>query len=239
MKLTEYSFREGDLFLFCGYRDHDYKLFKLLTITYNMILIDSPEFLTKELIDKLKPKMIFFPNWSWKVPKEIVDNYPCVCFHEGDLPMGRGGSPIQNHIIRGFKKTKTTAYIMNEKIDAGDILCQAYLSLEGSLNEIFERIIDNNYALTRKIIEENPVPIPQDDSKAVYYERRKPKDSEFHNFFIDSLETIYDFIRMLADPYPNAFIKSGDKKITFKDAQLHDNKITGRYEIESWDNTTG
>ena len=237
MKLTEYSFREGDLFLFCGYRDHDYKLFKLLTITYNMILIDSPEFLTKELIDKLKPKMIFFPNWSWKVPKEIVDNYPCVCFHEGDLPKGRGGSPIQNHIIRGFKETKSTAYIMNEKIDAGDILCKRDLDLTGSLEEIFDRIIDNNYSMTLEIIEENPVPVPQDDSKAVYYERRKPKDSQIIKYDI-KIEELYDFIRMLADPYPNAFFPFFDMKITFKDAQLKNDKIIGRYEIESWDNNT-
>jgi len=99
MNLNEYSFRKGDTFLFCGYRDHDHKLYNQLTKKYNMILIDRPEWLTLSIIDKIAPKMIFFPNWSWKVPKDIVDKYPCVCYHEGDLPIGRGGSPIQNHLI--------------------------------------------------------------------------------------------------------------------------------------------
>ena len=231
MKLTDYSFRDGDLFLFCGYRDHDYKLYKLLTEKYNMVLINSPEYLTKNTIDKLKPKMIFFPNWSWKVPKEIVESYPCVCYHEGDLPIGRGGSPIQNHIIRGFSKTKSTAYIMNDRIDAGAILCKRNLDLTGSLEEIFRRIIENNYNLTCEIIETNPKPVPQDEEFAVYYDRRKPADSQMTEKNLP-LKSWYDFIRMLADPYPNAFIKIDDKKIIFKNAEWGMDKITGRYEIE-------
>lgn len=219
------------MFLFCGYRDHDYKLYKMLTAKYKMLMINSPEYLTKETVDRINPKMIFFPNWSWKVPKEIVDNYPCVCFHEGDLPIGRGGSPIQNHIVRGFKETKSTTYIMNERIDAGAILCKRDLDLTGSLEEIFERIIENNYHMTVEIIEHNPVPIPQNNDEAVYFERRKPADSEITN--IISLDKTYDFIRMLADPYPNAFIVFKDKKILFKDANLKDGIISGRYEIRN------
>ena len=231
MKLTEYSFRDGDMFLFCGYRDHDYKLYKMLTAKYKMLMINSPEYLTLETVDRINPKMIFFPNWSWKVPKEIVDNYPCVCFHEGDLPIGRGGSPIQNQIVRGNKETKSTTYIMNERIDAGAILCKRDLDLTGSLQEIFERIIANNYNMTLEIIEHNPVPIPQNNDEAVYFERRKPDDSEITN--IVSLDKTYDFIRMLADPYPNAFIMFKDKKIFFKDANLKDGVISGRYEIKN------
>ena len=229
MKLTEYSFRDGDTFLFCGYRDHDHVLYNKLTKHYNMILIDRPEWLTLEIIDKIKPKMIFFPNWSWKVPKDIVDKYPCVCYHEGDLPIGRGGSPIQNHIIRGMYDVKSTAYIMNEKIDAGDILCKRDLDLTGTLEQIFERIVINNYDMTVHIIEHNPVPIPQDDSKAVYFERRKPEDSVID--MDQSNEKIYDFIRMLADPYPNAILVMNGKFIRFKDAVLKDGVISGRYEI--------
>ena len=236
MNLSKYKITTTDPFLFCGYRDHDYKLYKMLTEKYNMVLINKPEYLTKEIIDNLNPKMIFFPNWSWKVPKEIVDNYPCVCYHEGDLPIGRGGSPIQNHIVRGFRETKSTAYIMNEKIDAGPILCKRDLDLTGSLEDVFERIIKNNYDLTVQIIESNPKPIPQDDSKAVFFERRKPKDSELQCMDIP-IQSLYDFIRMLADPYPNAFIRIANKKITFKGGELVDNKIRGEYIIETWNNT--
>jgi len=230
MNLNEYSFRKGDTFLFCGYREHDHKLYNQLTKKYNMILIDRPEWLTLSIIDKIAPKMIFFPNWSWKVPKDIVDKYPCVCYHEGDLPIGRGGSPIQNHIIRGMYDIKSTCYIMNERIDAGAILCKRDLNLRGTLDEIFERIVKNNYDMTCEIIEYHPVPVPQDNDKAVYFERRKPEDSELP--LNSAIEHIHDFIRMLADPYPNAFINISNKHITFKNSKLKNGVITGRYEIK-------
>ena len=73
-----------------------------------MILLDNPKKLKLDYIKKINPKLIFFPDWSWIIPNEIVQKYQCVCFHESNLPKFRGGSPIQNQIIRGIKKTKTT-----------------------------------------------------------------------------------------------------------------------------------
>ena len=47
-----------------------------------------------------------------------------------------------------------------------------------------------------------------------FYKRRKPEESELN--LNKSKEYIYNFIRMLSDPYPNAFIKIGKHKIVFK-----------------------
>jgi len=38
-----------------------------------------------------------------------------------DLPFGRGGSPLQNLIERGIKKTKISAIKVDGGIDTGDI----------------------------------------------------------------------------------------------------------------------
>ena len=38
-----------------------------------------------------------------------------------DLPFGRGGSPLQNLIVRGYKSTKLTAIKVQSGIDTGDI----------------------------------------------------------------------------------------------------------------------
>ena len=83
--------------------------------------------------------------------------------------------------------------------------------------------------MTCEIIEYHPTPIPQNNDEAIYYERRKPADSELNMNY--SLQYVYDFIRMLSDPYPNAFISFKDKSILFKDAKLKDDVISGRYEI--------
>ena len=85
----------------------------------NWFLITDTEKLTIGYVNSIKPKYIFFPHWSKKVDSKIINNYECVCFHETDVPYGRGGSPIQNLIIRNHKKTKITALKMTDKIDAG------------------------------------------------------------------------------------------------------------------------
>ena len=112
-------------YLFCGYRNYSIEIFNKLQKRYkNFYLITKKESLTYSKIKKINPKYIFFPDWSWIVPENIIKNYDCVCFHESNLPKFRGGSPIQNQIISGIKKTKTTAFFMNSKIDGGDIILQ-------------------------------------------------------------------------------------------------------------------
>ena len=194
-----------------------------------MILLDNPKKLKLNYIKKINPKLIFFPDWSWIIPNEIVQKYPCVCFHESNLPKFRGGSPIQNQIIRGIKKTKTTSFIMNEKLDAGDVLIKKDLSLEGSLDDIFSRMISNDYFLINKIIN-GKFKKQKQIGKITTYKRRKPEESELYTLDL-SKKYLYNFIRMLADPYPNAFIRIGKNKIIFKDVKYDGKKLEFKGEI--------
>ena len=193
-------------------------------------LIKSPKQLTYKKIQKINPKFIFFPDWSWIVPKEIFHNFNCICFHEADLPKFRGGSPIQNQIIRGIDKTKTTAFLMNEKLDGGDIIMKKDLSLKGNLSEIFERMKKNDLAILEKIISGN-FNSDKQKGKSSSYKRRKPSDSELKSLN-HSKTYLYNFIRMLEDPYPNAFMKVGKHKIIFKSAKLFKNKLSIEADIE-------
>jgi len=218
-------------YVFCAYRDYSLEIYKKIKTRYkNFILITNIKQLTLKNIQKINPKYIFFPDWSWIVPNEIINNYNCICFHESNLPKFRGGSPIQNQIIRGVKKTKTTAFLMDEYLDHGDILLQRNLSLEGTLNDIFSRMIKNDYEMTVKIIQ-GKFKKRKQSGKATNFKRRKPKDSELKNLN-HSKKYLYDFIRMLSDPYPNAFLKVGNKKIIFKFAFLDHNKLRIEGEIE-------
>ena len=56
-----------------------------------------------------------------------------------DLPYGRGGSPLQNLIVRGHSETKISALKVEKKLDTGDIYLKKNLSLEGSAQKIFQR----------------------------------------------------------------------------------------------------
>jgi len=195
-----------------------------------MYLLSSPKKLTINYLKRKKPEIIFFPDWSWIIPNEIISNYKCICFHESNLPKFRGGSPIQNQIIRGITKTKTTAFIMNEKIDAGDIILQKNLSLEGSIQEIFSRMYENDYSLILKIIN-GKYKRRKQSGKPTTYSRRKPKESELKSLN-HSINYLYNFIRMLEDPYPNAFIRIGKQKLIFKKAIYNNKKLSLEVKIE-------
>jgi methionyl-tRNA formyltransferase len=218
------------VYLFCAYRSWALELYeKLSEKNDDLILLKNPKKLTYRFVQKINPELIFFPDWSWLIPEKIVNNFKCVCIHESNLPKFRGGSPIQNQIISGIKKTKSTAFLMNEKLDSGPILLQKSLSLVGTINEIFERMIENDYFIIQKIINKKFKLRPQ-TGKSSLYKRRTPEQSELKHLNYPKTY-LYNFIRMLDSPYPNAFIKIGKRKVIFKNANYDGKKLSCKVEI--------
>ena len=188
------------------------------------ILIEKKEDLTLENLQKLNPRYVFFPHWSWIIPKEIFENFECIVFHMTDLPYGRGGSPLQNLIARGHTETKISAIRVVEGLDAGDVYMKKPLSLEGKAEDIFRRLSEATFAMIREIIKTNPNPIPQ-EGEVVEFKRRKAEDGNLAD--ITEPKNIYDFIRMLdAEGYPRAFLESGEMKYEFFDAQFDEQTQT-------------
>ena len=186
--------------------------------------VSTPDELSLETVAAINPRYIFFLHWSWKVLNEIFNNYECVCFHMTDVPYGRGGSPLQNMIIRGHHHTKLTALRMIEDFDAGPVYLKKSLSLDGNAEEIYIRACYLSAQMILHIIEEQPVPAPQVD-KPVIFERRKPHESKIPE--VDNLQSLYDFIRMLdADGYPRAFIEYRGFRYEFSRASLYDGRVT-------------
>lgn len=175
--------------------------------------VETPEEL--ECVYEIEPRYIFFLHWSKIVPDDIVENFDCVCFHPSHLPYGRGGTPIQNLILRGFTETKLTAFKMTSELDAGPIYLQEPLSLQGPLHQIFAREMLTAASIIKEIIKYEPTPVPQ-EGEPVLFKRRKPEDSELCASFLP-----YDFIRMLdAEGYPKAFLEYGNWRYEFSEAKL-------------------
>ncbi|MEI7995799.1 MAG: formyltransferase family protein [Methylococcaceae bacterium] len=195
-------------------------------------MIDEPSKLTKEFLIKINPRYIFFPHWSAIVPKEITAQYECVCFHETDLPYGRGGSPIQNLIERGHKETQITALKMTDIVDGGPIYMKRQLSLLGLAEEIFIRAADLVAGMIEEIVVNQPEPVPQ-VGEAVCFGRRKPEQSEIDKD-TQSLEHIYDLIRMLdAQDYPHAYLDIDNFRIEFTRPALRTDFIEANVIIKS------
>ena len=122
--------------VFCGYTDWS---MRVMSDFYGYYVTSLGQ-LTKDFLDLIKPHKIFFLHWSWKVPKEITDNFFCIGFHAADLPNFRGGDPIGNQQKQGLKETKLTAFLLAERFDAGPVLLKRPLSLEGTKEDVLKRI---------------------------------------------------------------------------------------------------
>jgi len=200
---------------------------------YEIHLITDKDDLNSAKISKLNPHYIFFPHWSWIIPEEIYSKYECIVFHITDLPYGRGGSPLQNLLIRKIYNTKISALKVERDLDAGKIYFKEdfYIGL-GSAEEIFinaSSIIFSN--MIPFILESNP--IPQDQTgEPMLFNRRKPEESDIAQMNFSSLEEIYNFIRMLdGEGYPNAFVTLGKFKIEFSEVHKKSDKLVGRFEV--------
>jgi methionyl-tRNA formyltransferase len=194
-------------------------------------LVDHQQALTRELIARIKPRYVFFPHWSWKVPAEIFNAAECVLFHMTDLPFGRGGSPLQNLIVRGETITKVSAVRMTEDIDAGAIYLKRPLSLDGTAEDIFRRVSMLVFEMIGEIVATNPIPVPQTGSPT-YFKRRTPDQSVLPDAVTP--RDLYDHIRMLdADTYPRAFLDFGHWRMEFSHAALSEDGVTASVSIRT------
>lgn len=218
-------------YLVAAVGDWNKKLFKEKSAKFsgNWAYVSSPKELTNKLLEGFSPRYIFFPHWRWLVPSEVYNQYECVCFHMTDVPYGRGGSPLQNLIVRGHKETLLTALQMQEGLDAGPVYLKKTLSLEGKAEAIYNRASQLVWNMIAELLVNEITPQPQ-QGELVEFKRRTPKQSQIPTDL--TLEQIYDYIRMLDAPgYPKAFIALGEHHLIFDDAKLEDGSITARVKI--------
>ena len=191
--------------------------------------VGKQEELSLAYIRELRPRYIFFLHWSWKVPPEILAEVECVCFHMTDVPYGRGGSPLQNLIVRGHRETRLTALRMTSELDAGPVYLKRSLSLEGGAEEIYLRASALSAEMIQQIARDEMHALPQ-TGVAVNFKRRKPEESQIAK--LDSLEQLHDFIRMLdAEGYPRAFLSHDGYRFEFSRSALYDGRIVADVHI--------
>ena len=174
---------------------------------YAFYLISQKEDFTVERIGSISPVKIFIPHWSYIIPSAIFERYECIVFHMTDLPYGRGGSPLQNLIVRGLTATKLSALRVEVGLDTGPVYLKIFVRVNKLVGKMIVEIIQNNLQ-----------PVPQEGAPVVF-KRRKPEQSDMSG--LEKLEEIFDYIRMLdADGYPHAYIEKGEFRYEFTRASI-------------------
>ncbi len=227
--------KDTDSFIVAGCKSWNKDIFKRKMAKHGgeWYYISKPGELTKDKIRKINPRYIFFLHWSWIVPPEIYKNFECVVFHMTDLPFGRGGSPLQNLIVRGIYNTKISAIRMVGEVDAGPVYLKRPFSVRhGSAQELYKNASEIASGIIDYIIHHNPKARPQ-GGKTVVFKRRKPKESLVPARLTS--KKLYDFIRMLdAEGYPRAFIDYDGYRLEFRNAYLNKNSVEADVSIKKY-----
>jgi len=164
----------------------------------------------------LNPDLIVTAAFGQILPKELLDapKLGCINVHASLLPELRGGAPIHYSIIQGKEKTGITIMYMAEKLDAGDILTVAEVTIEeedtvGSLHDKLSETGSELLSSTLpKLIAGELTPIPQEDEKATFAPNIKRSDERID--WSTSGEQIYNKIRGM-NPWPVAFTEYENK----------------------------
>ncbi len=212
-------------YLVAGCKPWNRKVFEDVISRYSgeWRFIGTREELTVEHLETVQPRYVFFIHWSWIVPAEIFERYECVVFHMSDVPFGRGGSPLQNLIVRGHRKTKLTALRMVGDLDAGPVYSKEDLCLEGNAEEILIRATHLAAHMMKAIVAGSCRPKEQEGA-VVAFRRRRPHESEIPS--LESIGALHDHIRMLdAHGYPRAFLTHRGFRYEFRRAAFYDGRI--------------
>ena len=152
---------------------------------------------------KLKPDVIIVGSWGEILKKEIIDipKVACINCHPSLLPKHRGSNPYISAIRQGEMTTGVTFHLMDEKIDAGDILLQAEVPISEletgySLKKKCAFMAKENIQILLDRLERGEIiPTGQKDSEASHFSILAEEDAIIN--WHESAEFIHNQIRGL------------------------------------------
>jgi methionyl-tRNA formyltransferase len=95
-----------------------------------------------EKIKEINPDYGVVADFGFIIPKNVIDEIDgrIINIHFSLLPKYRGASPVQHAILNGDEKTGIPYYILDEKMDTGDIIKQIEYKIDTKLTsgEIYD-----------------------------------------------------------------------------------------------------
>ena len=179
------------------------------------------------------------------LPKEVwsIPQYGTFNIHASLLPQYRGAAPINWALINGENKTGVTSFLIDEKIDTGEILLykECEIGINENVGELHNRLMHLGAELTIEtcegIFNKKIKPRRQDNSSELKYAPKLFKCDCKIDWSKSSIE-IYNHIRGLS-PYPVAWtniISNNDSKtIKIYSADftiIHHNKEIAEIDID-------
>ncbi len=152
------------------------------------------------------------------IPRLLFDmpRYGTINLHPSLLPLYRGAAPIQWALINGEKKTGVTVQMINEELDAGDILLQESIDIpiDMTAGELYDLVLPMGATMLVKTIaglqDTTITPVPQNHSQATYCGKIDTETARIQ--WNNTSMEIHNLARGL-NPRPVAWTTFRDKKI--------------------------
>ncbi|HPN30389.1 MAG TPA: methionyl-tRNA formyltransferase [bacterium] len=186
------------------------------------VLKNNIELIT--LIKKYEPDFMIVDSYDKLIPLEYI-NIPkngMFNMHEALLPKYRGQHCMNWAIINGEKKSGLTIHKMTEKFDDGDIFIQKEIEITDldDINSLYKKICELIPGCIKNLIsaleKKELICYHQNNKEATYFRKRNPEDGKID--WKKSAKEIYNLIRALRKPWPNAFFYYDNKKVEINDA---------------------
>lgn len=165
---------------------------------------------------------LFVVGWSRLVPAEILSfiNISTVGWHGGPYkpPRCRGRAVVNWAIIDGKKKFYVYAMSLKPGVDDGDLykIDNVFINEHDNSKTAYFKMGIKVAEIYIEILKKNLKPFPQPKGKPTYLPKRSPENSGIN--WNQNIDDLYNFIRALSDPYPNAYTYMQNVKIDIKDA---------------------
>lgn len=161
------------------------------------------------------------------LPEEVFGLPKIASFniHGSLLPKYRGAAPINRAIMNGEKKTGLTSFILQKKVDTGDLLLTKEVEITNSMTagDLHDEMMPLAAELSIETIDllQNGqfTPIKQDDSVATPAPKIFREDCKID--FDHNAEIVFNQIRGLS-PYPAGWIRLNNKEIKIIKARIAD-----------------
>ena len=198
----------------------------------NGIPVLQPEKLKDEnFISELKKlNADIFVVVAFRILPEEVYTLPRYAFnlHASLLPKYRGAAPIQWALINGEKETGVTTFLLEKKVDTGNIILQKKIAINddddfGALHDKLSLLGSQAVLETVEILEKgNFEPLPQNDDEATKAPKITKEIAKIN--WVEDAERIVNLIRGLS-PFPAAFFEKDGKIYKIYKAKKSDEKL--------------
>ncbi|MEV7561395.1 methionyl-tRNA formyltransferase [Streptomyces sp. NPDC089795] len=192
---------------------------------------DDEELFTR--LEEAEPDIIVANNWRTWIPPRIfaLPRHGTLNVHDSLLPKYAGFSPLIWALINNEPEVGVTAHLMNDELDAGDIVVQRAVPVgpTDTATDLFHKTVDliapvTVAALGRIAAGETDF-THQDRSQASFFHKRSAEDIRIDwNWPAEDLQRL---VRAQSAPYPAAFTFHRGKRLEVLAAVVSEGRYGG------------